>query len=216
MSDLVNFLTSKRYVGVRLRSIRKHCRLGRATELVIILSTGVSIVLGGTSVQAQQAWQDGNADDTWNTTSANWDAGVIFTEGNDAVFGGTGETVTIDEPGGIEVDDVTFDVDGYSIIGNDLEVTGTISVTNAADSATIEANISSDVVIGGDGTVALAGDTTGDLTTAGGADIDGDITGNLISSGTTTLAGDVSGTVAQSAGSVTVDGASTLTGAVTI
>jgi fibronectin-binding autotransporter adhesin len=36
-----------RQCGLRLRSLSRHCRVGRATELVLILSTGAALVLAG-------------------------------------------------------------------------------------------------------------------------------------------------------------------------
>jgi len=42
-----------RQQGIRQRSLRKHCRLGRATELVFVLATGAMVVIAGTSAQAQ-------------------------------------------------------------------------------------------------------------------------------------------------------------------
>ena len=100
----------------------------------------------------------------------------------------------------------TTTVDGAANVSGGLDIdTGTL---------TVDAALTGDVDVAAGASYDQNDGLTGTLTTAGGADIDGDITGNLISSGTTTLAGDVSGTVAQSAGSVTVDGNSTVSGAI--
>ncbi|MFO1489361.1 MAG: autotransporter-associated beta strand repeat-containing protein [Kiritimatiellia bacterium] len=64
----------------------------------------------------------------WDTTSALWDnAGLVAwpTTGtdNDALFDGTAGTVTLTT--GITVNDLTFNLDGYSILGNILTLNGT-------------------------------------------------------------------------------------------
>ena len=59
-----------RQTGIRQRSLRKHCRLGRATELVFVLATGVTLTLGG-AAKAQTVTWDGDTDDQW-TTATNW------------------------------------------------------------------------------------------------------------------------------------------------
>ncbi|MFY9212159.1 MAG: hypothetical protein WAO69_13610 [Aestuariivita sp.] len=60
--------TAVAQAGIRQRSLRKHCRLGRATELVFVLASGVMLTIGGTA-QAQQ-W-DGSDSDAWET-GTNW------------------------------------------------------------------------------------------------------------------------------------------------
>ncbi|MFO1523041.1 MAG: autotransporter-associated beta strand repeat-containing protein [Kiritimatiellia bacterium] len=64
----------------------------------------------------------------WDTTTALWDnAGLVAwpTAGtdNDALFDGTAGTVTLTT--GISVNDLTFNLDGYSILGNTLTLNGT-------------------------------------------------------------------------------------------
>jgi hypothetical protein len=54
----------------------------------------------------------------WNTTDLNWDAGVAWSQNNNAIFGGTGETVTLTEA--ISAGGLTFNVAGYTITGNTL------------------------------------------------------------------------------------------------
>ena len=56
-----------------------------------LLSLGTILPVGA----AVQTWQNSDADNTWNSSSQNWDADATWTNGNDAVFGGTAETVTI-------------------------------------------------------------------------------------------------------------------------
>ncbi|WP_407493019.1 hypothetical protein [Pseudooceanicola sp. MF1-13] len=44
---MFDFAASHHQVGIRQRSLKRHCRVGRATELVFMLATGVAIVIGG-------------------------------------------------------------------------------------------------------------------------------------------------------------------------
>ena len=71
---------------------------------------------------------------------------VAWSGGSDAVFGTTGGLVTVVTPSsaGVSVNNLTFNVDGYTIAGDPLNLTGapTVTVTNAADTATISAVVS--------------------------------------------------------------------------
>ena len=67
--------------GIRQRSLRKHCRLGRATELVFVTATGIALVLSGGANAADlyfDAGTDAGANETtggtgfWNTTEGEW------------------------------------------------------------------------------------------------------------------------------------------------
>ena len=64
----------------------------------------------------------------WDTTSMFWDNGGLTTwpttgTDNDALFDGMAGTVTLTT--GITVNDLTFSVDGYSLLGNTLTLNGT-------------------------------------------------------------------------------------------
>ncbi|MCH2164970.1 MAG: hypothetical protein MK098_10010 [Marinovum sp.] len=213
---MIETCASLHQAGIRQRSLRKHCRLGRATELVFIMATGATVVLSTGAATAQQTWIDGNADNDWNLTDPNWDGGVNFTNGNGAIFQGTAETVTIDEAGGVQAADVTFNVDGYTIDGNDLDVTGTLGVTTDAQSATISTNIANGLTVGGEGTVNLSGTIGGDvIINATGADVNfsgSSVAGSLTTSGTgTSTIGAVNfdDELSQSAGTLNITGAAT-------
>lgn len=108
---------------------------------------------------------------TWDTTTANWttDAGVnnvVFgnTTSDIAIFGGVAGTVTLGAP--VTLNGITFSSTGYSIAGSGANTltfggtTPTITVTNAADSATIGA------VLTGPGALNFAGAGTAILTSA--------------------------------------------------
>ena len=92
---------------------------------------------------------------TWDTVTLpavqNWydvaiPGDVAWSAGSDAVFGGVGGLVTVSTPSsaGVSVNNLTFNVDGYTIAGDPLNLTAapTVTVTNAADTATISAVLS--------------------------------------------------------------------------
>lgn len=213
--------------GVRQRSLRKHCRIGRATELVFILATGATMVLGG-AAQAdtirlkagETVWNFGIAvgdEDKWSRVPSNQD--TDFANGDDVIFNDM-QTVTI----GVDVQptSLTFDVSGVEI----AEGAGTIAfgtnalsftVTNAGETATVSAGMTGtgDITVdGADATsvLVLSGDNSG-------------VTGDLgIDSGTVTLQGnygaggtggiDVASGAGLNAESGTISGAVTSEGAV--
>ncbi|MCU0800359.1 MAG: hypothetical protein MUD11_01060, partial [Rhodobacteraceae bacterium] len=53
ISKLITTRQIARQTGIRQRSLRRHCRLGRATELVFILATGATLILGSGAAMAQ-------------------------------------------------------------------------------------------------------------------------------------------------------------------
>ncbi|MGC4014360.1 MAG: autotransporter-associated beta strand repeat-containing protein [Luteolibacter sp.] len=60
---------------------------------IYLLALGLTFTHSATA--ANQTWQTANANNTWDLTGTNWDAGVVWTNGNNAVFTGTTETVTL-------------------------------------------------------------------------------------------------------------------------
>ncbi len=127
-------------------------------------TVAVLLVAGTMSARAaDQTWIDGNANNDWSTTEANWDAGVPWTNGNNAVFGGTGETVDVN--GTVSVVNITFDVTGYDV--GDAAGDGTLTLSGAPSVisvATAATNIISEVLEGtggltrnGDGVLELTG-----------------------------------------------------------
>ena len=107
------------------------------------------------------------------TTFLRW---VDSSASNDhtAVFGGTAGVVNV-AAGGVVASGLSFDVDAYSITGDAVTLTGAtpaVSVTNAADMATISSTISGSAGLtkSGAGVLALAGsnDYTGATTVSAG------------------------------------------------
>ncbi|MFD0895462.1 autotransporter-associated beta strand repeat-containing protein [Luteolibacter ambystomatis] len=60
---------------------------------IYLLALGLTFTHAASA--ATQTWQTANANNTWDLTATNWDAGVVWTNGNNALFTGTTETVTL-------------------------------------------------------------------------------------------------------------------------
>uniref|UniRef100_UPI00351747A2 beta strand repeat-containing protein n=1 Tax=Sagittula sp. TaxID=2038081 RepID=UPI00351747A2 len=210
---LVDLLHSRHQVGIRQRSLRHRCRLGRATELVFVLASGATLLIGGQANADDLIWTgaesnfwDEVGDENWiNTTTGS--IPDFFVDGDDVTFDGTSfiRTVTISQGAPVTAGDITFDASSYVIDAatsdDQLDVTGTLSVTNAFDSAIIYARLVDGATIEGAGNLMLAGGS-GDVVTTG------DIVVNGAAIQTVSLRG---GTffndVVQNGGNVLIDGA---------
>lgn len=200
MSAFLNAETATRQIGIRQRSLRKHCRLGRATELVFLLATGVMLTLGA-EVRAQ-TW-DGETDTDWSV-GTNWSADAVPIAGGTVIIDGTGAT----EP--------TLDVASANLLSTTISA-GTLTVAETLNSATVILSGSGNLTINSGRTVqgsdtptatAVTMDSTGTLTN------DGTIDGSLgVSDGTVNNGGTVTGALTVSGGVVNVTGAGLLTGA---
>lgn len=121
---------------------------------------GLILALSPNLHAADQTWIDANLNNNWNTdTDLNWDAGVAWAQGNNAIFGGTGETVTLAT--GISVGDMTFNAAGYQISGN------TLTLANATNTITTNADVTIASVMSSTGARALVKEGTGTLTLTG-------------------------------------------------
>ena len=115
------------------------------------------------------AWTPTNSN-WWNGSSAQaYDTGVAP---HDTVFGVTAGAISISSP--VTARSLQFDVGGYILSGSELTLAdaSTITVTNAADTATIAAPVagSSGLIKDGDGKLVLSGvNTFSGLTVLGGA-----------------------------------------------
>ncbi len=168
----------------------------------------------------------GNGD--WDTVLTNWDTLAIAGADaawpstgtdNDAVFGGTAGTVTI-EPAGVTANDILFNTAGYIIGGGQLTLNGTTpTITNAA-AARINSEIAGSVglVKAGAGNLTLGNTNTytgttnigaGTLTLATGASLAS--TSALAFSGTSTL--DLGGN-SQTLSNISLAAGGTFTGTV--
>ena len=142
---------------------------------------------------------------TWDTTSTNWD--TLATAGadiawpssgtdNDAVFGGTAGTVTVDA-GGVIANDITFNTANYILQGGKISLNGTTPTISNAVAATINSEIA--------GTAGLVKSGAGTLTLGGANTYTGTTT---MTGGTLTLSG--GNNRLATAGTVSFTGSSTL------
>ena len=87
-----------------------------------------------------QAYDFSNGSDVWDLSTANWDSSTVpWINGNKAVFGGSGETVTVN--GDVVAGGITFNSGGYNLAnGSAAALTldaATVAVTNSGDVATV-------------------------------------------------------------------------------
>jgi fibronectin-binding autotransporter adhesin len=84
---------------------------------------------------ATQTYDDTSASNVWNTTTTNWDGStVVWTNGNDAVFAGTGEAVAVTT---VSANKIDFNSTGYSLTGSTITLTGASPTITTAQDATI-------------------------------------------------------------------------------
>ena len=138
-------------------------------------------------------WSTG-ATTNWATAATGGSNGE-WTNGSDAVFGGTGGVVTVS--GAVSTASLTFSSPSYTITGGSVTLTGTPVIATGGNNVTLESIISGSAAISktGTGTLTLAGSGSntfsGTLTIsegtvkAGKATALGGIAGTIISSGAT-------------------------------
>ena len=106
--------------------------------------------------QSDQTWLNGSG--IWDLTSPHWNRGLPWTNGNNAIFGGTGETVTVAED--VSVNHLTFNASGFTLTGSGLlglSVGSIVDIANATHLATIDAVIQSGgITKNGSGTLVLS------------------------------------------------------------
>ena len=98
---------------------------------------------GGAGAQSNQTWIQPNVNNDWSLFIPNWDAGVPWTDGNNAIFGTAADNVQVE--GAITVNNMTFSVGGYTIADADSDGTLTLltgsSISTAAGTTTISENL---------------------------------------------------------------------------
>ena len=108
-----------------------------------------------------QTYQDANPLNTWNSLDANWDAGVIWVNNNNAIFGGTGEALVV---GPVVADAITFNSTGYSLGSGTITLGAATTPVTANASATINSVLAfgaNTLSTAGAGTLTLGGANTG-------------------------------------------------------
>jgi len=81
-----------------------------------------------TAGAADQVWYDGGANNVWSLGDLNWDGGAAgWTDGNNAVFSGGGETV--DVSGAVSVGNIVFQTNSYVIA--DADANGSLTLAGA-------------------------------------------------------------------------------------
>ncbi|MEM9435582.1 MAG: hypothetical protein AAGA15_00965 [Pseudomonadota bacterium] len=205
---MITLETKTTQTGIRQRSVRRQCRLGRATEMVFVLATGAALVIGGSAAIADTlTWNGGGGAagspvggaGTWTTGgTTNWDDGaaaVNWSDNDDAIFvAPSGYMVTVDNSGGdVIADTLTFNTDGVMIDGDALQINNGISFDGSVSTVTIDSATSGGFEL----TTAATGQTL---------DLDGAITGNFAnnSAGTVRIDGTSTGDVSNGTGILTI------------
>lgn len=138
----------------------KSTRTSRRLRTAALASLGFALSLA--SAQAvSQTWNTGGPTNNWNTTGGdtNWDAGVVWTQNNEAIFGGTAETVTLTT--GISAGNLTFNSSTYTITGNTLTLASGGIINTGSNSAIINSVIAGGPITkSGTGTLTLGGTTS--------------------------------------------------------
>ncbi len=134
----------------------------RALSLVV-----ATLVVASSARSAQFTWDGGTG--IWDTTTTNWSSLAWGnTSDDEAVFGGTAGTITINIGTGVTANKLTFNSDGYLINGNIpadvLTLAGTTPTVTVGTglSATIDAIVAGTAGLtkAGAGTLALNGNNT--------------------------------------------------------
>ena len=154
------------------------------------------------AIAAPQTYDPASANgDAWNLLSLNWDASATaWINDNDAIFGGTGEPVSV--TGAITANAISFTATGYSLANNggSLALTGPATLsTDTGVTATISQILSgtNGLVKNGEGTIVLTSDNT--------------VTGGVnINAGTLDLANPANNAIGTLRGTVNVNTGGTL------
>jgi len=98
---------------------------------------------------------DGNANNDWSTAAANWDAGSVWVNGNNAVFGGAGEGVDVN--GAVSVKNITFNTFGYQIGDAAADGTFTLAGTPSVIAVSVSGTNEISEVLAGSGGLTKSG-----------------------------------------------------------
>ncbi len=214
-----------RQIGIRQRSLRRHCKMGRATELVFIFATGATLALSG-GAGAQAVWDgttDTNFTDATNyegDTDPSNDAFILDdgATGNDPILA-LGDAITVTS-GAVSAGILTIDgdltatngttVSGFGSVINTGNLIGLVTNTGSGaltNTGTINGNILN-IGIGAFNNIAgNSGNVTNAATGSGNAGTIGSLNNT---DGTFGNSGAVTGDTAVEGGVVTLNGGSNL------
>jgi autotransporter-associated beta strand protein len=95
-----------------------------------MMVVGFVFACAGAVRAGDQVWWDAGGNNIWSTNDLNWDVGVAWTNGNSAVFSGSGGLgETIDVSNDVRVANFTFQTNGYVIA--DADNNGTLTIMGA-------------------------------------------------------------------------------------
>jgi fibronectin-binding autotransporter adhesin len=146
-----------RQVGIRQRSLGPRCRMGRATQLVFVLVTGVTLALSGRA--EAQTW-DGETSTDW-TVATNWDPDALPIVTDTATIDGSGAT----NPAILAGDAVT--VDAVTVSGGTLTVSGALTAGSVTISGTGTVRVEDGIAPNGVLTGTVGVESGGKLSVAG-------------------------------------------------
>ncbi len=167
-------------------------------------------------------YDDASASNTWNTVDLNWGGGLGWTNGDSAVFAGTGEAVTV---GTVSAGSITFSSSGYVLSGGTITLTGSsiTSTTNATLNSALAGSVG--LTKAGASTLTLGGANTytgttnvnsGSLVFASGSSLSGGGAFNVGNAGVASMTiSSGAGTVSSGGGDFNI-GVSGGTGALTV
>lgn len=202
---------------------QKITRSHRLAPAAVLLA---AMLAASSAYAADQTYSDTHVSNVWDTSTLNWDSSTAaWTNDNNAIFGGTGESVAVSS--GVTVGNMTFNSTGYTLTGTlGLTASGasTVSVGSGL-TTTISAAISgtgASLTKSGAGTLILSGANTysGGVTLSAGTlslgasstPTSGTVTSGPLGTGTLTLSG---GTLNFFGGAFTVANAITATASTT-
>jgi autotransporter-associated beta strand protein len=144
-------------------SAKPSSRLSGLFAFCLALSAGAPVFA------VDQTYDATNAANVWDLATQNWDGSTAtWFDNNNAIFSGTGETVTVNGP--IVFDNMTFSANGYTLangtgslsLSNDLASTITVSTGTATIAEILGDNLAgaSALTKAGAGTLVLSGSNT--------------------------------------------------------
>ena len=145
-------------------------------------------------------WRVGGGENNW--TEASGAVNADYAQGSFAIFSGLGGTVTIDNGNGnVRAAGLQFTVDGYTLMGGPLELTGTQAFVRVGDGSAGDAAITATIASALTGSARLVKDMGGTLILTGANSYTG---GTAINGGTLDVSSDAN--LGDATGGISFDG----------